>query len=202
MSGYPPWMSERIRVAFQGADSGIEELTWGQRAGWHAAEISGTTESAGGMMELDPSTTVDQIVTELRYLMSRHQALRTRVVLDADGHPRQQVVAAGEIELEIVDADDEGDAAVIAEAMRGVYENARWDYLAEWPVRMAIVRQKGRPRHLIAMYSDLCLDGYGIDALAADLANMDADGTPKAPLDSMLLLDQARAQQTPAGERQ
>jgi hypothetical protein len=195
-------MSERIRIGFEGADSGIEELTWGQRAGWHAAELSGTTESAGGMMELAPGLTVDDMATLLRYLMNRHQALRTRVVLDAGGHPQQEVVASGEIELEVVDADDDGDPAVIAEALRVVYEHARWDYLKDWPVRMAVVRQRGRATHLVAMYSDLCLDGYGIDALVADLANMDETGRPRMPLDAILPLEQARTQQTPAGLRQ
>jgi hypothetical protein len=196
-------VAQRIPVKFQGADSGIEDLTWAQWAHWNNAILSGVTETAGGMMALAPGMTVGDIVRLLGYLMNRHQALRTKIIVDAEGNPRQQVLGEGEIDLEVVDADDTADPAVIAEALRVVLEYAKWDFAGEWPVRMAVVRQNGLATHLVAMYSNLCIDGYGIDALVEDLSNMDPlTGQALAPVPGTPPLEQARTQRSPAGQRQ
>jgi hypothetical protein len=196
-------LAQRITISFQAADSGIAELTWAQRAHWRNAVLSGITETAGGMMELASGTTVDDIVKLLGYLMKRHQALRTRIFVDAEGNPKQEVLAEGNIDLEVVDADDAGDPEMIAEAMRVVYEYAKWDFANEWPVKMAVVRQNGLATHLIAMYSNICVDGYGIDAMVTDLANMDpATGEELAPLSGATPLEQAQVQNSATGQRQ
>src|SRR5262245_16000937 len=104
-------MAQRITVRFQGTESGEEDVTWAQRAHWFNAELSGITESAGGMMRLRDGMTVDDIAKLLGYIMSRHQALRTRIFQDAQGNLRQRVLAGGEIDLEVYDADDSADPA-------------------------------------------------------------------------------------------
>jgi len=196
-------MAQRIPVGFYGFDSGVEDVTWAQRTHWHNAEISGVTETAGGMMKLAEGTTVDDIVKLLRYLMSRHQALRTRIFVDAQGNLKQEVVTSGVVELEVVDADDTADPAVIAEALRVAYDAAKWDFANEWPVRWAVVRQRGIATHFVAMYSNICIDGYGIDALRVDLSNMDrATGAPLTPVDGVKPLELARLQKTPTAKRQ
>jgi Condensation domain len=196
-------MAQRIPIGFYGFDAGIEEVTWAQRTHWHNAEISGVTESAGGMMQLAEGTTVEDIVKLLRYIMSRHQALRTRIFVDAQGNLKQEVITTGAIELEVVDADDTADPAVIAEALRVAYDAAKWDFANELPVRMAVVRQRGLATHFVAMYSNICIDAYGIDALTQDLSNMDqATGAPLAPPAGVKPLELARLQQTPTAKRQ
>lgn len=196
-------MAQRIPIRFQGTDSGVEEVTWAQRTHWANAELSGVTESAGGMMRLADGMTVADIVNTLGYIMSRHQALRTRIFQDAEGNLRQEVLASGEIDLEVYDADDSADPAVIADALRVVYEFAKWDFANEWPVRMGVVRHGGFATHLVAMYSNICIDGYGIDALGADLSNMDKQtGAQLAPVKGVKPLELARLQQTPTAKRQ
>lgn len=190
-------------MRFQGTESGVEEVTWAQRAHWNNAELSGVTESAGGMMRLPDGTTADDIARMLGYIMSRHQALRTRIFHDEQGNLRQEVVASGEIELEVYDADDTADPAEIAEALRNVYEFAKWDFANEWPVRMAVVRQHGLATHIVAMYSNICVDGYGADALSDDLSNMDpVTGAALGPVKGVVPLELARLQQTPVAKRQ
>ena len=148
-------VAQRIKVAFDGCDSGVAELNWGQLTHWRNAKLSGITESAGGMMKLAEGTTVDDIVKLLRYIVTRHQALRTRIFADENGHPWQEVLASGEIELEIIDADDAADPEVIADATRIVYEYAKWDFAGELPVRMAVIRHNGEASHFVAMYSNI-----------------------------------------------
>ncbi len=196
-------MAQRISIPFEGSDSGVEELTWAQRNHWRNVELSGITESAGGMVKLADGMKVDDIAKLLAFLMSRHGALRTRITPDAEGKPRQEVLRSGVIDLEVVDADDAADPAVIAEALRVVYESAKWDFAGEWPVRWAVVRQNGMATHLVAMYNNLCVDGYGIDAIRADLPNMDnATGAALAPVPGLSPLEIARNQQGPSGQRQ
>src|SRR4051794_27503085 len=88
LSGRGGGVAQRIRVVFDGCDSGVAELNWGQLAHWRNAGLSGITESAGGMMKLAEGTTVDDIVKLLRYIVTRHQALRTRIFADENGRPR------------------------------------------------------------------------------------------------------------------
>jgi hypothetical protein len=53
------------------------------------------------------------------------------------------------------------------------------------------------------MYSNICIDGYGTDALSDDLANMDpATGMQLGPIGGVVPLELARLQQTPAAKRQ
>jgi hypothetical protein len=196
-------MAQRITVRFRGTDSGIEEVTWAQRAHWDNAVLSGITESAGGMMRLPDGTTVDDMARMLGYIMSRHQALRTRIFLDGQGNLRQEVLASGEIDLEIYDADDTADPAELAEPVKIVYELAKWDFAGELPVRMAVVRQGGFATHIVAMYSNICIDGYGTDALSDDLSNMDPlTGQALGPVGGVVPLELARLQQTPTAKRQ
>ncbi|MFC7483965.1 hypothetical protein ACFQX7_33505 [Luedemannella flava] len=82
---------DRIMVAFSGEGSGIEELTWGQRAIWNAMTEQNTSLPIGGWLPLPEGTTVRHMVNELRFHMSRHQSARMRLVFGDDGRPRQSV---------------------------------------------------------------------------------------------------------------
>ncbi len=196
-------VAQRITITFDDCDSGIAELTRGQLSHWWNVGLSGITESAGGMTKLAAGTTVDDIVRLLRYVMNRHQALRTRIFADENGHPWQEILASGQIDLEIIDADDAADPEALADAVRVVYEYAKWDFAGELPVRMAVIRHRGEASHFIAMYSNICIDGYGIDALVTDLANMDpVTGEPLAPVTGLVPLEISRREHSPAGERQ
>lgn len=196
-------MSHRILVRFEGEGSGVEELSWGQRSQWGAIQGAGRAESAGGTMPLAEGTTTEEIATLLGFIMSRHQSLRTRVRLDAQGDPQQVLFDSGEIELEVVDAQDAEDPAEVAESVRERYNEQGWDLVNDWPVRMAVIQHRGVAAHFVALYAHFVIDGYGFEALVNDLVNLDkATGRQLAPVAGVQPMEQARIQQTRVAIRQ
>jgi hypothetical protein len=135
----------------------------------------------------------------LRFIVSRHQALRTRLRFTPDGTPQQEVAASGEVALEIVDVDAGDDVDAAAEDLRRRYEFTPFDYPNEWPVRMGVIRRDGVLTHLVVQYCHLAVDGSGIDAITRDLTNL---GRPEAPVAGLTPLELAAQQRTPAGSRQ
>src|SRR4051794_34789996 len=130
--------TSHVVVAFQGEGFGTEELTWGQRDVWDLMRRTGRTMNIGGTVPAGPGETVEHLAELLRFIVSRHQALRTRFVAgEGDGPPRQQVHASGEIAMELVAAG--ADAEVTAEALRVRYQTTHFDPFTEWPVRMGVV---------------------------------------------------------------
>jgi hypothetical protein len=188
-------------VPFKGEGSGVEELTWGQFAAWRSMQKFGATEWTGGTMRLEEGKTIQDMVTLLGFIIGRHQSLRTRLLVEGDGPPKQILFDSGEITLEVYQ--DDGDPQRLAGTIRAEYEAAPWDQAADWPVRMAVIADGESAIYFIALYCHIAIDGYGFEALSADLANLDpATGAHLAPVAGVQPLELARAQQEPAGLRQ
>ncbi|MDG6107850.1 condensation domain-containing protein [Dactylosporangium aurantiacum] len=192
--------TSHVIVAFHGDGGGTEELTWGQRDVWDLMRRTGRTMNIGGTVPAAEGETVERVAAVLRLLMSRHQALRTRLSL-VDGEPPRQVVSTGgEIALEVLDA--AGDPAEAAEQVRVRYQTTAFDPCTQWPVRMAVVRAGGTPTHIVVMYYHVVVDGFGINAIVRDLANLDpAAGVATVPVQGTGPLELARQQRTPAALR-
>jgi hypothetical protein len=157
--------------------------------------------AAGGARPLAAGTTVGDVAAAARFVIGRHQSLRTRLRFEADGRPLQVVASSGEIPLEIVEAGDT-DPAVVAEALAARYKETNFDYANEWPIRMGVVTHRGMPTHVVEVVCHLATDGFGMALLRADLAGQDGGtGPPGAPVNAMQPLEQARAQRTPAALR-
>jgi hypothetical protein len=199
-------VTSRILLAFHGEGGGVGELTWGQQGIWQTMRRTGRTMNIGGTMPLQAGTSVDEMAAVLRFVVSRHQALRTRLRFTPDGPPQQVAAESGEIALEIVDVDDDVDAA--AEELRRRYEFTPFDYPNEWPVRMGVIRRDGVLTHLVVQYCHLAVDGSGIDAVIRDLTNLDPANLDPANLDAagpvagLTPLELAAKQRSPAGSRQ
>ncbi|GAB3847145.1 hypothetical protein [Dactylosporangium cerinum] len=97
-----------MRVTFEGSGAGSGPLSWGQLDIWLKMTAVGHAMAMGGVRPLPPGTTLDDVAGELRFLMSRYECLRTRLVPDGDGPPRQVVHGSGSIELEVLDHVDAG----------------------------------------------------------------------------------------------
>jgi hypothetical protein len=194
-------VAARIDVPFEGDGEGVEELTWSQFASWHTRQAVMAISWTGGTMPLEAGTTVQDIATLLGFIMSRHQSLRTRLLPDGDGPPKQQLSRAGRVTLEVYPLD--GDPAALAARIRAQYEAAGWDPATDWPVRMAAIADGDRAVYLVALYVHMAIDGHGFEALIADLANLDrATGRHLAPVGGIQPLELARAQRGPAARRQ
>jgi len=190
-------------VPFAGEGSGVGELSWGQQTVWRGIELRGAPIIILGVKRLQEGTSVDGVASDLAFLMSRHQSLRTRF-RRSDGGRMQQVVAdRGEIPLAIADADDDADPRKVAEDLGKEYEFGERDYAGEWPMRLAVVRHRGVPVYRVMAICHMATDGFGGLAMLEDLAARDpVTGLPKGPMTAMPALEQARLQHSPAGQRQ
>jgi hypothetical protein len=200
-------------LPFQGTGSGVGEMTWGQQSIWQTMRRTGRTMNIGGTVPLAPGTTLDEMAAMLRYIVSRHQTLRTRFRYVPHGLPQQVVSESGEIALDIVDVGsdanaetaDEADAKAeaAAEQLRSHYEFTPFDHPNEWPVRMGVIRRDGALTHLVVQYCHLVIDGFGINAVVRDLANQDlATGAGTTPVAGLTPLEIAARQRSAAGVRQ
>lgn len=197
-------MVDKILVPFHGEGSGVEELSWGQKGVWQTIVTDGRSSTLGGVVPLPAGTTVEDIVTTLRYIVGRHQSLRTRLRFEPDGRILQHLSSSGEVPLEVLDAADDDDPAAVGQAVQVRYVTTDFDYVEEWPVRMAVIRHRGAVTHLVATYLHTTLDAEGINVLLADLAGLDlkTGQTTSPPPTGMTPMAQARLQRTPHSLRQ
>src|SRR5262245_29787273 len=119
--------TSQIIVAFQGDGAGVEALTWGQRDVWDLMRRTGRTMNIGGTVRAGDGETVERTAALLRFIMSRHQALRTRLRAVDGGPPLQVVHAHGEIPLEVVHVPGGADPDEVAEAVRVRYQTTFFD---------------------------------------------------------------------------
>lgn len=187
---------DQIMVAFKGTGAGAGELSWGQSEIWSAINRLQSWMPLGGVKALDPGTTLDEVTAELRYLMSRYQSLRTRLRLPKQGRPWQVVHGTGEIALEIADATG-ADAQAAAETISTRYQETAMDFTAEWPIRMAVVKQSSILTHMVVHMSHFAIDGASGLVMMAEVA-----AKTQAPVDGLAPLAQARWQSSAAGQRQ
>jgi hypothetical protein len=195
---------DRVLVPFEGDGAGEGELTFGQRDLWQSIVKSGTS-TVTFLAEAELGTTVNAVADTLRFMMGRHQSLRTRLVLRESGLPRQRVSETGTIPLLVVAA-EAGDAAEVAEAISAHWKTVPFEYESEWPVRMAaIVVGSGSytVTHVVTVFLHTAIDGFGLAALLTDISARDsATGAPAGPVTALTPLAQAAFEASPAGRRQ
>jgi Condensation domain len=188
----------QIPVAFDGEDAGAGDLTWGQWDILPQMRARQTSFSIGGPLPQPDGTTTGDVANELRFLLCRYPALRTRLAFTEDGSPLQVVASAGEVPLEIVDAGTNDPLAVAAEVHR------RWnaqvfDETREWPVRWAAIVRGGTVTHAVPLVSHLVVDGPSMVRILIDLAERRQGAV--GPVTSLQPLALARWQATPPARR-
>ncbi len=172
---------------------------------WRAIVDQQSWMPLGGPAELPPAKDVDAIVAAVRWMLGRHRSLRTRLRFDPAGGVRQEVADRGEVPLHVVDVPDDGDPARVAADVDAGFRRAELDYEHEWPLRLAVVRQRGVSTHLVGDFCHLALDIEGIAALfrgglgALLLTETDVAALPVT--DALDPLDQVAWQRGPAGRR-
>ena len=197
-----PPVAERVPVDFSGDGAGVDEMSWGMWEIWHAMDGQNSSLPIGGRIPLAPGTALADVAEELRYLMTRFPSMRTRLRFDAAGRPTQELFGSGRIALEVYDAEDSGDTGDtdpddVALAVELRYRHTGFDYTDEWPVRMAVVRRHGLPSHLVTIMDHLVTDAVGAMMMLRQVKDRDT-----APVTGLQQLEQARWQNSPAGQRQ
>ncbi|MEO7287274.1 MAG: condensation domain-containing protein [Jatrophihabitantaceae bacterium] len=193
---------QTIPVHFAGEGDGEAPLTWAQADHWRVILDTGAAPIIGGAFKMPAGSTVEQVVELLRFIMSRHQSLRTRLKLAADGQTYQACSASGVAELTVVEA-GAADPAELADQLMQTWSGQPFNYEHDWPVRMAVITSAEVVSHVVTVYLHLAIDAGGIAALMADLAARDPlTGAASGPVTALQPLDLARKQARPSGQRQ
>jgi hypothetical protein len=200
----PPRVAERVLVSFAGEGAGRGELTWGQREIWSAMGRQGWL-CIGGVIPLPSGSTVQGIADELSSTMGRFPSMRTRLRFDETGRPSQELFGSGQIAIEVFDADDADGAGEAGEwtveelvaSVEARYRVMPRDFVNEWPQRVAVVRWRGEPTHMVVVTCHLVTDGAGVDAMNRQLA-----AGPGVVVGGMQQLEQAAWQNSASGRRQ
>jgi Condensation domain len=190
-------VTESVIVQFAGDGSGVSDLSWGQAEIWSVMQDKADSLPMGGARALPPGATVADVAAGLTFILSRHQALRTRLRCGPDERIQQVVHGSGEIALEVVDA-GAGDPAEVAAAVAAGYRARPFDLSREWPLRMAVITQRDTATHIAEMVCHIALDSFGQAALHDDF---DRRGERTGPVTAAQPLEQAERQRGPAGRR-
>ena len=197
-------MAERVLVPFAGDGSGKGALSWGQQTIWREFEGLGAPVWLTGLIPTRPGWTVEDQADELAFVMSRNQSMRTRLEVSGDRPVKQIVYDSGEIYLQVIDTADEDDPLQAAKDLETTWKehDLVYDYANDWPVRMALIRHRGKAAYRVQAMSHIVTDGYGALALYQDIVARDpVTGSPSGPITSMEPLEQAEWQAGPAGRR-
>lgn len=189
-------MVDHVLVRFEGEGAGVDVLSWGQRTLWGGMVKQKTWMPLRFVTALPAGTTVEGVAEDLRFLMNRYQTMRTRLRFDPDG-VKQVVSGSGEVPLEVFDTGPDGDPARLADEIAQEYWDRDYDFTTEWPVRMAVVRHRGDPTHLVSIMCHLVTDALGGTVMLAELSARTGE-----PVTASGPLAQARWQRSPAGQRQ
>ncbi|WP_327004784.1 condensation domain-containing protein [Dactylosporangium sp. NBC_01737] len=197
-------MVDRIVVTFEGDGAGVGGLTWGQQQVWRAMVEVDSSMSMGGVVPITDGRTLPDFVEELRFLMSRYAALRSRLVFDEPWHAtsvdachlvRQEIAARGEAYLEVHDAGPGEDPAAVAAAVFTAWKARNFDYAAEWPIREAVVRQDDTITHVIVLVCHIAADGSGLGTMIREMGERDpVTRQPRRPYTAMQPLALVAAQ--------
>ncbi|MFF5828762.1 condensation domain-containing protein [Streptomyces bacillaris] len=198
---------ETVAVEFRGDRSGRAPLTWGQRAIWHAIRRTVPNDhyfNIGRVLPLADRgrpATVDGAAAALTALVERHESLRTRLELSADGgEAAQDLAATGTLPVTLARAQDPAEAERTAHALLDRLSATRFAYASEWPVRAALVAVGDRVTHAVLVLCHLAADGHGAEVLVRDLRLLVRRGSAGRP-PATTPLDLAREQHGETGRR-
>ena len=197
-------VADGLIVPFSGEGSGTARLTWGQQAIWRAFEVCGQPIWLTGITQVPVGLRASDLADRMAYQMSRHQSLRTRLIVADDAPVKQVVAASGELELNIVDTADGDDPYQVAKAIESGWAegDGSYDFATAWPVRVTVVRHRGVPVYQVRALSHIVADSFGVLALRRDQAEWTpVSGEPPRPVTAMQPLEEARWQASPAGQR-
>ncbi|WP_431882696.1 condensation domain-containing protein [Micromonospora gifhornensis] len=193
---------EIVSAPFAGGRAANAPLTWGQRAMWRSLD---EFDSPAGYRALRlprqlpvparAELTVARAVTAIGALVSRHESLRTRF-RRRDDELHQEAAAAGELPVlvhpvEQPEADPYGRKA--AAGLTARLGTPRFDHVAEWPLRAALVTVDGRVRQVVVVFSHATVDFHASDLVLRDLRALLAGARLTAPgLQSLALAGRER----------
>jgi amino acid adenylation domain-containing protein/non-ribosomal peptide synthase protein (TIGR01720 family) len=119
-------------------------------------------------LELRGPLDTDALRRAFQSLADRHEALRTVFAVNADGEPRQRIVAHVEIELPVVDLP--ADPAPALQAALQAERVHAFDLGAAPLMRLQLLRESPEHHHLLVNLHHIVCDGWSMGLLVEELA--------------------------------
>ena len=205
-------VEEVAYAQFQGGRDASAPLTWGQRAMWRTVEEFDSpaayralslprTLAVPGRAEV----TVPQALRAVGALVARHGSLRTRF-RRRDRELHQEVSAAGQLPVivhQVPRPPDDPDGRAAAAALTARLREPRFDHVAEWPLRVALVTVDDRVRQVVTVFSHSTVDFHATENVLRDLRALLRRGSPDTPpgLQSLDLAERERGVELRRSER-
>lgn len=195
MTGLTP--TEPLRVRYRAARTGRGPLTYGQHdtLRWLRAGASDSTPVLFWRLALPIGVSLHTVGSTLGDLVARHEALRTRFVLDPE--PRQIVDGAGTLVVDVLRVEPELADAPAADLEDLLHERlrARGIDLGAGPAfRIAVAVRDGLPAAAALLVSHAAVDLASLTVLGHQFTAL-ASGEP-VPEPDYQPLDQARFEST------
>ncbi|MFC9431571.1 condensation domain-containing protein [Streptomyces sp. NPDC056987] len=153
-------------VTFHGNRSAVGSLTWGQKRFYQMYIDDGGeayTSNIPAIYEVPIGQSVPQVLEAIQWMISQHEALRTKFRVNELGEPEQVVTAEGDFPVEIYRTGDNDPRQACLTVNRRHWRMCfGWD---EWPIRLAIVTSGGNPRYLSIVLSHLSADEWSKQVL-------------------------------------
>lgn len=193
-----------MSVCFQGGESRSGSLAWGQQALWNAIRRTRPEDQYFNFSrEFTPTGSLDleDAAGALARVLARHEALRTTLVAD-EALPQQVVHSSGQLDVEVRRC-AAADVDSVAAETAAEYEGRAFDYVGEYPLRVAFVTTDDAAAsvaRVVFCFCHLAADFAASQVVLDDLAGYlleDAASGPEAPQP----LDLVATQKAPSGQR-
>lgn len=189
-----------LPVTFQEESTGDSPLTWGQQDMWDARECVDGNDAIynfGLPVMLPHTTTAEDIAHVVRWLMGRHEVLRTLFRRQLRG-PRQVICPHGTVEMDFYQSDEFNRQVAIHFVDQRI--QPLFNIEDEFPVRFHVLEVDKRPRFMCLAFSHVAMDGYAARLIGAEIHAVLA-GRPPVAAPTWTPLDQARYENSPEGAR-
>jgi hypothetical protein len=161
----------RTTVRFSNARAGVSPATYGQRDMWDKLAVMEPHTHVLNILQvahLPAGLALADVLGAIHDLVLRHEALRTRFRLDADGTLWQELTATGEIPVELGDGAQDEDPELASAAAEHELESTDFDLTRSWPVRLLAGTMGATP--IVVM---ICTSHIAADMLSARLIRQD-----------------------------
>jgi hypothetical protein len=195
-------------VRFTGLAGALAPMTWSQFGMWGGIKKFRPYDAylnVSFRVAVPAGRSLDDVLSVIRDVVVRHDALRTRYFDAPDGTGMQEVAGDGaaEVLLEHDPADGTGEwsEAALDEALRRLADHS-FDFDVEPPVRFGVVHEARQPIWVLAVVSHMSIDGLARNRLAEEFAARLA-GDQRYGAGQPVLTPVARARQEngPDGDR-
>ncbi len=168
-------------ASFAGGRSASAPLTWGQRAMWRTID---EFDSPAGYRVLSVArtltvparaeVTVPAALRAVGALLGRHESLRTRF-RRRDDELHQEAAATGRLAVlvhAVPSPPDDPDGRSAAAGLTARLRESRFDHVAEWPLRVALVTVDDRVRQVVLVLSHATVDFHATEIVLRDLRTL------------------------------